>query len=195
MISMNVKVLLSLGLAAGCTVVDAKAQEDLVPDQFQTASSAKTYTTSTGAVFTQVNSPSFGLCWADPEKTLWSSGQGDYPWSVADLEPQSDVAAISATDACVAVGGILPSEPDYITLISHFKQDANHVLTAQGQKDLYTLFPDMAGHSFWTSSRPINGSGYANDFNGNSGSFGVDYLGTPLSVRCIIKSATPPSPK
>jgi hypothetical protein len=118
-----------------------------------TAHADTTYTTSKGAVFTQVQGPgSFENAWKDPSGTIWSSYQGDFANNAIKPDQNNVVVDSPATEACAKIGGALPTAQQYEMLDSYFDRDSNNYLTDQGRKDLYAIFPDMQNHWFWTSS-------------------------------------------
>jgi len=157
-----------------------------------------TYTTSTGAVFTQVQGPgSFGVGWKDPNGLIWSAYQGDYNNIVANPDQNYGTANTPATEACVKIGGLLPTRNDYVNLLSYFDRyfsTSGMLLTEQGRTDLYALFPEMSGRDFWTSSG-WNNSYCAERFNGvygyvTGGSGDPDniaYRSLKLGIKCVTQ--------
>jgi hypothetical protein len=122
-----------------------------------------TYTTSTGAVFTQVQGPgNFGKAWKDPDGTLWSSYQGMYANNAVKPDQNDVVVDSPATEACANIGGLLPTAQQYEKLATYFNRDLSNLIfftfTDQGRKDLYAIFPDMENltlnriNYFWSSS-------------------------------------------
>jgi hypothetical protein len=123
----------------------------------------QTYTTSTGAVFTQVQGSGFGLTWQDPSGAIWSLYQGVYannPLKPDQLDPINQdgfVVASPATEACRRIGGALPTARDFERLAAYFEHDSYGLIVNQGGVDLQTLFPDMwnsdgSARNFWTTS-------------------------------------------
>jgi hypothetical protein len=116
-----------------------------------------TYTTSKGAVFTQVEGPGhFGKAWRDPSGTIWSSYQGDY--SNEEIKPDQNnvVVGSPATEACAKIGGILPTREQYEKLGSYFELTfaAREHDAYRGIRELFAVFPDKTSpdNFFWTSS-------------------------------------------
>jgi hypothetical protein len=114
---------------------------------------ADTYTTSTGAVFTQVQGPgTFGDAWKDPSGMMWSSNQGKFENDQNDANNLNQPPLLDAAQACAKIGGILPSLDNYKKLMSYFELDESQQFTKQGLKDLVALFPDTRSDIWWTSS-------------------------------------------
>lgn len=143
-----------------------------------------TYTTSTGAVFTQAQGPgSFGAAWKDPSGMIWSAYQGDF---TNDGQERDGVVIRSpSTETCAKIGGRLPIVGEYKKLMSYFDLDTNGILTKIGLRDLLSIFPDMHDHVFWTASLLSNNLDSAILFKGAGG---VTYIGdraNAFSVRCV----------
>lgn len=168
-----------------------------------TAATDVTYTThdSKGnpiAVFTQVQGPgNFGLAWKDPNGSIWSAYLGDYANTAIQPDQGGLIVDSAATEACSKIGGVLPTADDYEKFASYFDRDAKTLITDQGKKDLFAVFPDMLDSKesprwFWSSSvdpefPTINASEYSANFGG------VDfyYYGASRwfsgSVRCTAQ--------
>ncbi len=75
-----------------------------------------TYTTTTGAVFNQVDNPNFGKVWRSPDGLAWSSNIGQF-----SNQPQTPIANGEITDspaanACRQIGGRLPTLQEHLTV-------------------------------------------------------------------------------
>lgn len=117
------------------------------------AYAAETYTTSTGAVFTQLQGPgNFGNAWKDPSGMLWSLNQGKFENDQNDANNLNNPPLLDASQACAKIGGVLPTLNDYRKLMSYFELDENQQFTKQGLKDLKAIFPDIQSDVWWTSS-------------------------------------------
>ncbi len=150
-----------------------------------------TYTTSKGAVFTQMQGPGgFGKAWKDPSGTIWSAYQGDYANNAIKPDQNNVVVDSPATEACAKIGGSLPTAQQYEKLASYFDLDSNNNLTDQGRKDLYAIFPDMQNRWFWSSSVYSSDPDFANAFLGNYGRVDDNYglrLSYGFSVQCVAE--------
>lgn len=81
----------------------------------------------------------------------------------------------------------LPTAQEYEKLASYFEVDTQGEFTDQGSKDLNTVFPDMQGRLFWSSSVNPNKAPYLFDslFGHVSYFFGFGInAGDKFSVRC-----------
>jgi Regulator of chromosome condensation (RCC1) repeat len=119
--------------------------------------SATTYVTSSGAIFTRVSgNTQFGPGWKDPSGTVWSSLQGKFTNIATNPDQGNVIVDSAATRACSAIGGRLPTIQDYYSLVSYFDRNSNHELTELGRKDLYQIFPDMGMNTpynlYWTNA-------------------------------------------
>jgi hypothetical protein len=175
--------------------------------QTQVVATGKTYTTSVGAVFTQVQGPaSFGLAWKDPSGLIWSAYQGDYANNQLKPDQNNVVVDSPATEACAKIGGSLPTTSQYQKFASYFdSSDFDEFLSDQGRTDLYTIFPDNIPASpgsarwFWSSSVTSNGPVSSNNsdltsaFENWGGGTSV-YVGLPRSSRfpihCVASSSS-----
>jgi hypothetical protein len=144
------------------------------------------------AAFISVKGPggSFGNAWEDPSGAIWSGYIGDYTNIPLHPDQAGIVVDSPATEACAKRGGALPTAPDYERLASYFELDSNQLLTDQGKRDWYSVFPDMRGRWFWSSSVDPN-PGYsvydAINFAGDDFSMDYDYRPTSVSVRCLAR--------
>jgi hypothetical protein len=159
------------------------------------ASSAETYVTNRGVVFTRVSHAQFGPAWQAPDGTVWSSCLGQFT-NLGD-EPAGSpyVTHSAATNACEKIGGQLPSLSDYIDLVSLFCDSPNDLisLTPQDAQDFSHLFADCPSADymplmFWTDTAFKDAT--AARFFGNA-DFPMDTFGdyepgsSSLSVRCL----------
>lgn len=165
-----------------------------------TANAQKTFTTSTGSVFTQVYKSKFGakdFAWKDPSGKVWSDTVWDSSVSVYGLygnealEPDKGdmVVKTPATEACKKIGGKLPTAQEFAKLLSYFDSVAGPTLSEKGRMDFFTLFPDAGGRIYWTASINTKVANRTFLFNGHFGY--VDYSGDipnrdlKAFVRCI----------
>lgn len=162
-----------------------------------------TYTTSTGAVFTQVQGPGkFGTAWKDPGGAIWSRYVGEFSNDSLAPEQNGIIVKSEAAKTCTKIGGKLPTIDDYQRLISFFdrlpeNQFGHRYLTDTGRTDLYAVFPDMKNKSdFWTSTAAkLCPEYFAYMFNGNNGDaqdrsncYGVfGYRPYDGAIRCISR--------
>lgn len=114
--------------------------------------SSVTYETSTGAIFTQVDSPIFGTSWMDPDGTVWSPVIGRFlnqPQAISNDE----ITDSQAVNACQKLGARLPTLDDFRRLAAYFDRTSDGVLiTDKGRVDLFVLFPEVERGSFWAST-------------------------------------------
>jgi hypothetical protein len=145
-----------------------------------------TYTTSTGAVFTQLLGPgNFGKAWKDPSGTTWSSYQGEHDNNLLRNDQNNVVMDSPATEACAKIGGSLPTAQQYRTLVSYFDLANDLSFTNQGRKDLDAILPDMQGRFFWSSSVSPFEIGSVNYFDSIRGYVSTDTRDATYSVRCV----------
>jgi hypothetical protein len=141
------------------------------------------------ATFTRADGPeSFGTAWKDPGGLLWGKYIADYTNNPLAADQNGIIVNSPATEACAKIGGLLPTALDFEKLASYFELDSNQLLTDQGKKDWYAVFPDMQGHWFWSSTvDPTPGYDVydAIEFSGDDFSFDYDYRLTSVSVRCV----------
>ena len=160
----------------------------------------ESFTTSIGAVFTQVEDADFGTAWRAPDGLLWSAYQGDFSnegWSFGgdlhnwETSPTYAVRTWSAaTKACARIGGNLPTVPDFERLKAFFEYSDKWnppTFSAQGASDFKRLYPWKDAQVFWTSSVfPGHSWGASRFLNygllaGGSGAFDHE----PYSVICV----------
>jgi hypothetical protein len=156
-----------------------------------------TYTTSTGAVFTQVQVEGSDISWKAPDGLTWTI---PFEGTVTNAGPQQDGYVISspATDACKKVHAELPTRTNFESLISDFEIviDGSH-FTDQGLRDLYYLFPNMRNRWFWSTAllSDCTTNSYACNFSymfcGCGGDLGAwsfyEYRWHSQSVICVIR--------
>jgi hypothetical protein len=146
---------------------------------------ANKYRTSTGAVFETVSRAGWAKAVKGPDGTIWSEYQGDF--SNTGTDKDGIVTDSAATRACAKIGGTVPTKQDFEKLKASFELDGSGHLTDQGRKDLYTMFPDMKGRWFWSSSVHPNFSYYASYFSGLYGNVYYDVRSDADSVRCVAR--------
>lgn len=107
-----------------------------------------------------------------------------------DGSQQVKVDDSNAAKACKAVGGRLPTKPEYESLIrkfNHSEENYGPGLTVKGMAEIQGVFRDM-NHWFWTSSvgpHPMGASVFDGD--GGQGVVGPPktYREARLAVRCV----------
>lgn len=138
-----------------------------------TMPSGTSYKTSKGAVFERVQYKKFGKAWSTPDGLVWSEYQGiklNYPrkegGSFADSE---------ASETCARLGGRVPTNKEWLQLMSHFEFDGKSMITSRGRNDFVRLMGGsiVKDASFLTSSPLPSGSdsrlaSYSFDFRNKS---------------------------
>ncbi len=148
-----------------------------------------TYTTTTGAVFNQVDNPAFGKVWRSPDGLVWSSNIGKFSNKPQTPITNGEIKDSPAANACRQIGGRLPTVQEYLTLTSYFDMKPGGVLISDlGRIDLFAVFPDVRSHNFWSST--INGGGgifYVFYDNGVINCWSKKCVNANRSVRCVTK--------
>ena len=136
--------------------------------------------------------PGFGEGWKGPDGTVWGAYVGET--TNAGSDSHGVILDSAAILDCLKLNGVLPTAQDYQKLSTYFETDEfDRFASAQGRKDLYSMFPDMLGTDsnnrwFWTTTLPIPynfaNAAIFNTYKISTAGY-VDDRSRPLSVRCI----------
>ncbi|MFN7685327.1 MAG: hypothetical protein ACK5QT_07950, partial [Oligoflexia bacterium] len=132
--------------------------------------------TSQGTLFERVSKPEAGWRVATANGKTWFDAV------------KTGVNHAQAQHFCNRPGLALPTMEDYQSFRAYFEQDASGKFTDAGRKELYALFPNMAGKGFWSDTLRPGDSGYAYGFNGHNGDIDNDSRDSRSAygaVRCV----------
>jgi hypothetical protein len=167
------------------------------------SSASTTYTTSRGAVFTQVEKG-----WQDPSGMIWGANQGSFTNVSLKPDQNGTITDSPATETCAKIGGLLPTEKDFERFSSYFdyqefdiidKPFKPQILTSQGKNDMYVIFPELKPTHIWSSAPFLWSSTVSPGFSWNGGSAyyfgasdglvgGYNTRKSPHSVRCVFNT-------
>lgn len=151
------------------------------------------YTTSVGAKFTKRKVRNLGITWVDPVGNTWSpiqgiANNGDTINTLNGLVHSSPAAVL-----CSKINARLPLTSEFDYFSRFFEVNPDNTLTAQGEKDLKYMYPDVKiqyqTSQFWRGEWTLDVNSIPNS-QGATRSLGIfggfwQYLGRDLYVRCV----------
>ena len=156
-------------------------------------------TLPSGAIFERVEFPAtgplrglFGNAWKAPNGMVWSQALPE-KYDNLDMDGTApingQIQKSKATEACKAVGGVLPSFAQYDQFRKYFGSiDWNDSLSERSQHLMHALFP-WERAMFWTSTAATNTALDGTDFFHENGMLsGSSQRWWKLDVRCIGSS-------
>lgn len=167
----------------------------------QVGKTALTKSTGTPYQFKRVRHKKFTRAILAPDGKIWSErlpgefNQLKADGSPPDLAPTYEapdqrnnhrgrtiqtITQSNATEACLEIGGRLPTRVEYDQLQSYFQ------MSTDGELELDQIFPDMKEHGFWSSTENEILQGLAYYYMLNVGhSIYSETFKTLRSVRCV----------
>jgi hypothetical protein len=142
--------------------------------------------TNQGSLFTLVEHPKLGRAWKDPDGMVWGKSLGRAKHHQGPVDSKGIITDSPAVQMCKAVGGELPTKKDYERFQKYFGLKPDESLTDEGLAEMKSLFPDMKGAWFWSSSVYPDSPDSAFGFSGVNGGIAYYYrTNNNYSVVCV----------
>lgn len=121
--------------------------------------------------------------WRAPNGTVWSDYQGEF--ENEGTQAGGVVTQSEATKACDKLHGHLPRRADFGKLMALYGVKDKE-MTDAGKSKLHAAFPEIAQHTYWTSTLNPGGANYAFTWNGAEGTFSLDGRSNKFAVICVL---------